>query len=65
MAVQDDPAWKEWSKAYDQFQVALNLFAEVRNLPENHVNRQAAAQALGLALVALNVAAAKIGLHID
>jgi hypothetical protein len=39
MAVEDDPAWERWSKAYDKLAIAKQRFAD---LPDGHPDKKAA-----------------------
>ncbi|QOZ76704.1 hypothetical protein XH83_15335 [Bradyrhizobium sp. CCBAU 53351] len=57
MTVEDDPAWAEYSKCYDNHREAMEYY---RSLPENHPDKGAAYAAVLLAQGALNAAGNKI-----
>jgi len=60
MAVEDDPAWKEWSVAFDNLGEANERLAELRHLPETDDTRRQAWVAVKAACVTLDAAASKI-----
>jgi hypothetical protein len=60
VVIQNDAAKAERNRTYNDLQRAIAAFEEVRNLPEDHPNRKAAAANLRLTWAANNAAAGKI-----
>jgi phosphoribosyl 1,2-cyclic phosphodiesterase len=60
MAVEDDPAWKEWNDAFDNLVSANERLILTHHLPNNDPEKRAAWAAVEHAQRLLNQAANKI-----
>jgi hypothetical protein len=60
MAVEDDPAWNEWSKAFDELRKAWERFLVHQHLPNTHPDKREAWSAMQHAQTKLNRAVNKI-----
>lgn len=60
MAVENDPAWPRWSKAFDRAVEAGEAVRALSHLPDNHPDKARAWGAMKIAQAELNTAANEI-----